>query len=148
MSTTTTKAPAEAELHGLLDDWAEAVRAKDVNAIVAHYAPDALAFDAIPPLQLQGKDAYRTHWEKCMTMMKGPFTFDLHDLSVTAGDDVAFCHALVWCGCENEKGEAEAGWTRATFGCRKVNGQWRIVHEHHSAPFDPETCKAQFDLKP
>jgi PhnB protein len=31
---------------------------------------------------------------------------------------------------------------------RKTNGTWMIVHEHFSAPFDPESGKALFDLEP
>jgi ketosteroid isomerase-like protein len=35
-----------------------------------------------------------------------------------------------------------------TFGCRKTNGKWKIAHEHFSAPFDPVSGKALFDLQP
>ncbi|MCC2663201.1 MAG: hypothetical protein K0S35_1123, partial [Geminicoccaceae bacterium] len=45
-------------------------------------------------------------------------------------------------------GKEQVGWMRATFCCRKTNGRWRIAHEHFSAPFDPESSKALFDLQP
>jgi hypothetical protein len=31
---------------------------------------------------------------------------------------------------------------------RKIDGQWKVVHEHVSVPFDMETGKAMLDLKP
>jgi len=37
---------------------------------------------------------------------------------------------------------------RATVGYRRSGGQWQVIHEHWSAPFDMETQKALFDLKP
>jgi ketosteroid isomerase-like protein len=37
---------------------------------------------------------------------------------------------------------------RATICFRKINGEWKVVHEHYSAPFDMESGKALFDLEP
>ena len=39
-------------------------------------------------------------------------------------------------------------WVRATICMRKIKGQWTIVHEHQSVPFDAQTGKASLDLKP
>ena len=39
-------------------------------------------------------------------------------------------------------------WWRATQGFRRIDGKWRIVHEHSSAPFDMKSGKVSFDLKP
>jgi ketosteroid isomerase-like protein len=58
-----TRADEEAQIRGLIDDWAKAARAKDVDAIFAHYAPDIVAFDAIAQLQFKGRDAYKKHWK-------------------------------------------------------------------------------------
>ena len=35
-----------------------------------------------------------------------------------------------------------------TQGYRRIGGQWRIVHDHFSAPFNPETAQALFELQP
>jgi ketosteroid isomerase-like protein len=37
---------------------------------------------------------------------------------------------------------------RATVCFRKTNGEWMIVHEHFSAPFDPQSGKALCELEP
>ena len=39
-------------------------------------------------------------------------------------------------------------WVRATLGCRRIDGDWVIVHDHESVPFDPESGRALIDLAP
>jgi ketosteroid isomerase-like protein len=145
---TTTEKTAEAEVRAAIESWAAAVHARDVGRIMAHYAPDVVAFDAIAALQFKGTAAYEKHWKACFAMCSGPMTFEAHDLEVAASGDVAFGHYLCFCGGTNEKGEEQSGWMRATVCHRRVGGRWRIVHEHFSAPFDPPSGKALFDLKP
>ena len=41
----------EARIRERLEDWAKAVRAKDIERVISHYAPDILLFDLAPPLQ-------------------------------------------------------------------------------------------------
>jgi ketosteroid isomerase-like protein len=72
----------------------------------------------------------------------------MRDLDVTAGDGVAFSHYLTRCGGTDENGEEKASWMRATVCLRKIDGKWKVVHEHYSAPFDMESGKAMFDLQP
>jgi len=135
-------ARTETELRSQLEDWASAVRAKDIDRIFAHYAPDIVAFDAIAQLQFKGADAYRKHWETCMAMCPGPMIFELHELQITASDDLAFVHSLDRCGGTGPDGKEMTGWMRMTACFRKLHGQWRVVHEHFSAPFDPQSDKA------
>lgn len=115
---------------------------------MSHYAPDILSFDAIAQLQFKGADAYRRHWEMCVTMCSGPMTFDIHDLGIETGDDIAFGHYLLRCGGAGPDGTEQTGWMRVTVCCRRASGNWKIAHEHFSAPFDPENGKALLDLEP
>lgn len=146
--TTTTGLSAEAAVLDCLESWAAAVRAKDLEAITAHYVPEIVAFDAIAQLQFKGRDAYRRHWEACLGFCQGPMDFQLHEIAIHAEEHIAFCHALIQCGGANEQGEIESGWMRMTAGLRCVEGDWKLVHEHHSAPFDMESGKAMLDLAP
>ena len=148
MATATIQHRAEAEIRGLIDDWAEAARSFDIDRIMAAYTPDILAYDAIGKLQFKGAQAYREHWQACAAMCPGPMVFEVHDLTVEAGEDVAFGHYLVRCGTIGEDGKEQAGYMRGTFCCRRTGGKWKIAHEHFSAPFDPESGKALFDLEP
>ncbi len=148
MSTETAKAKSEVEIRALVDDWLTAFHAQDVDEIASYYASDILAFDAIAQLQFKGKEAYKKHWEACLAMCPGPGIFEIHDLEIAADDDVAFSHCLIQCGSTLESGEDKISWMRMTAGYRKTNGKWSVVHEHWSAPFDMESGKALFDLKP
>ena len=148
MATTTIERTAEAEIRQLIDDWAKAAGAWNIDKIMDAYTPDILSFDAIAQLQFKGAQAYRKHWQACMAMCPGPIIFQVHDLEVEASSDIAFGHYLVRCGAVGEDGKEDAGYMRATFCCRRTGGRWKIAHEHFSAPFDPASGKALLKLEP
>eukprot|EP01030_Chromulinospumella_sphaerica_P028227 gene28227-28552_t len=45
-------------INTLIEQWKQAVVAKDVEQIVSFYADDIVAFDAVNALQFKGKAAY------------------------------------------------------------------------------------------
>lgn len=137
----------EDAIRALLDHWCQAVNAMDLDSIVDCYAPDVVAFDAILQLQFKGVEAYREHWRQCLSMC-GAMTFEIHDLQVSAAGDVGFAHYLARCGGTGQDGTEHKGWMRATVAFRETGGRWTVVHEHYSAPFDPMSGKALFELQP
>jgi uncharacterized protein (TIGR02246 family) len=140
---------ATEDVAALIDAVIRAAQAKDIEAFIAHHAPDMVMFDCHSGMQLQGVAAFRAHVAACWAAMPGPFRIEVRDLCITAGDDeVAFCHHLARCGGTGGDGTEQAYWLRATVGLRKIDGHWRIVHAHCSAPFDPETGRALLDLQP
>lgn len=139
---------AETEVLETFNQWHSAVRAMDVSRIMPHYAPDVVAFDAIVALRFLGAEAYGEHWQACFDMCPGTMIFDVKDLQIIASGEAGFCHCLTWCGMKADDGSEKAGWMRMTAGYRKIDGHWQIVHEHFSVPFDMESGKALFDLKP
>jgi uncharacterized protein (TIGR02246 family) len=143
-----TRTDETAEIRDLLEDWAKAARTGDLKSVMAAYAPDVLAFDAIAQLQFKGAEAHRKHWEMCVEMCSGPTTFEIHDLAIEAEGGVAFAHYLLRCGGTGPDGQKQAGWMRVTVCCRKERGRWRIAHEHFSVPFEMESGKALLDLEP
>jgi uncharacterized protein (TIGR02246 family) len=142
------KVNSEAQIRELVDNWVKAVRAKDIDGVMSHYAPDLLSFDVMPPLQYVGAEAYRKLWEMCFNEFQGSIGFEMRDLRISASDDVAFCHSLNRLTGTMKNGEKNDMWARATVGFRKIDGQWLVTHEHASVPFDPESGKASLDLKP
>lgn len=150
MTRNTDGAGAEKAIAQLYDTWLAAVRRQDLDGIIALYTDDVLAFDAILSLQFKGKDAYHKHWQACMELCPAgdkEMLFDMHDLVVQAEGDLAFAHALVHCGYkEGEK--IEASWMRMSSGLRRQDGQWKVAHEHFSAPFEMPSCKAMLHLNP
>lgn len=139
---------AAREIQTLVEAWLNAVRSSDLDAIMAHYAPGVIAYDAIMALQFKGAAAYRDHWQACLAMCTGPMTFEIHDLAVVAEGDTGFAHGLVRCGGPDETGEVRTSWMRMSGGYRRSGGRWHIVHEHFSAPFEPQSGKAIFDATP
>ncbi len=136
MTTGRDKATNEAQVRQVIGLWTKALRAKDVDGLMSHYAPDILLFDLAPPLEYRGADAYRKNWEEWLPTFRGSVGYEIRDLSITTGDDVAFSHSLNRISGKRTNGEETDVWVRATLGFRKINGKWMITHEHLSVPFD------------
>jgi len=116
----------ENQIRTLMEDWAAAVRSKDMTGALAQHADDIVMFDVPLPLQSRGLDEYEKTWELFFANNRGgPGSFELTDLRITAGDTVAYCHALL---------KIFDSRARLTMGLRKERGQWLIAHEHHSYP--------------
>ena len=88
----------EAGIKALLEDWADAVRRHDLPAILAHHDPNIVMFHLPPPLQCRGIEAYEQTWGLLFRYHKPGTAFDFRELSITAGVDVAFASAILWCG--------------------------------------------------
>lgn len=138
----------ETRIRGIIEARAEAVRAKDVDALMAHHAPDVLMFDALNPLQYVGSDAVRARSQEWFSWYRGPIGYEVRDLKVTAGDEAAFCHYLYRVSGTMTNGKEVDMWVRSTVCFRKTDGEWLVAHEQTSVPFDAESGKASVDLKP
>ncbi|WP_210251405.1 nuclear transport factor 2 family protein [Neorhizobium sp. P12A] len=97
---------------------------------------DMVMFDVPPPLQSRGMEAYAQTWELFFRYHKPNTPFDFRELAITAGSDVAFAVAVMWCGPDSSSNPVDKDGClfRLTVGLRKVGGHWRIAHEHHSVP--------------
>jgi uncharacterized protein (TIGR02246 family) len=149
IATEKSKSVDEAQIRQLIDGWAKALRTKDVDGVMSHYARDILLFDIAPPLQNKGADAYRKNWEEWFTTWQGPIGYEIRDLSITAGGGVAFSHSLNRIHGKRTNGEETDVWVRVTACLRRIEGKWLITHEHASVPFYMDgSYKAAVDLKP
>jgi uncharacterized protein (TIGR02246 family) len=139
---------SEAEIRALVDRLAKAVRAKDLDQVSAAYAPDLVAFDIVPPLQFVGAEAYKKPWRELFELYEDGLQYEVRDLSVTAGEDVAFSHSLNHLSGTMKTGRKTELWLRFTAGYRKIQGKWLIAHLQASVPVDMANAKALVDLKP
>jgi uncharacterized protein (TIGR02246 family) len=139
---------AAAQIRRLIDDRIKAVRRKDVDALVSHYAPDVLSFDVVNPLQSTGSDAIRKRLEEWFPSFQGSIDFEIRDLTITGSEDVAFCHGLSNVNGTRIDGGKINMWYRTTICYRKMDGKWTVTHEHDSVPFNVESGKASLDLRP
>jgi PhnB protein len=137
----------ETQIRTLVDDWAGAMRNRDAERVVAFGAPEFIQFSLAPPLiatdaDVNGLKAWFATW-------KGPLGFEVRDLHVTAGDDVAFCFFLSRLQGTDTDGETTDLWFRQTLCFRKIGDAWKIVHAHESVPFYMDgSFRAALDLKP
>jgi uncharacterized protein (TIGR02246 family) len=138
----------EAELRELIDGFARAVSAKDIDGVMSVYAPELVAFDIAPPLQYDGAEAFRKVWQGLFEVFQGPIQYEIRDLSITAGEDVAFSHSFNRLNGTMRNGRKSDLWVRWTACFRKTNGRWRIVHVQVSVPVDLASGNAVLDLKP
>jgi uncharacterized protein (TIGR02246 family) len=123
----------EEQIRQIIENWAAAVKRRDISSILAHHSEDLIMFDVPPPFQSVGIDAYRKTWDTFFKYTK-PGVFDFHELKIVADDHVAFCMATM--KCEDSTGGTgfEPLNFRLTIGLKKKDNQWTIVHEHHSIP--------------
>src|SRR6185503_6055225 len=84
----------ESVLRCRIDALTQAIRDKDLGRLLAFYAPDVVAFDLRPPLDVRGSGAYRENFENWFASFEGPLGFELHNLRVVPGEPAAFCHYL------------------------------------------------------
>jgi ketosteroid isomerase-like protein len=143
---TATPATDEAQIRECLNKWTRALHAKNLAALTALYSPDTIAFDLMPPSQVDASH-YRQNLERWLTSMQSPIEYEIHDLRIVAGGDVAFSHNLGHVKATRANGEQADYWVRATVGFRRHNGQWLVTHDHVSMPFDMETGKAVRELR-
>lgn len=128
---------SETEIRNLIENWASAVRAKDLDGVVANHTDDIVMFDVPLPVQLRGIDAYRKTWPGFFDWQrKAEGSFDIAAIDITAGTDVAFATAVLLCASKEARSKNATPTLRLTIGLRRVNGRWQIAHEHHSFPLE------------
>jgi uncharacterized protein (TIGR02246 family) len=121
-------------LRTMLADWSAAARRRDYSGVMANHSTDILMFDVPPPFQSEGLDAYRKTWDLFFSMMAAPATFDFSDVRLTVGSELAFATAHGKCLTTQTDGTSIPVHFRLTMCFAKVDGNWLIVHEHHSVP--------------
>lgn len=123
-----------AEVRRLIENWAKAVREKNLDAVLANHSSDFVMFDVPPPFQSVGIDAYKKTWELFFANTK-PGVFDIKELHVFADEYIAFGYATMH--YEDRVNETYIPLDfRLSVGLEKIDGQWVIKHEHHSVPSD------------
>jgi uncharacterized protein (TIGR02246 family) len=123
----------EAQIRDLITGWAEAVHTGDLESLLRDHDPDIVMFDVPPPYNgVRGIDDYRDVWPPFFEWQRQGASFEIVELEVIAGDDVAFAYALLRCGTPEEFAANPDNRLRLTIGLRKRDGRWIVTHEHHS----------------
>ena len=127
----------EREIRGLVERWAAAVHAGDLDGVLADHAEDIVMFDVPPPEQgVRGLAAYAATWPDFFAWQAHGAVFEIESLEVTAGADVAYAHALLRCATLEDLAARPANRLRLTLGLRREAARWIVAHEHHSFPIE------------
>jgi uncharacterized protein (TIGR02246 family) len=138
----------EAEVRALFDRQFAAIRAKDVDQLMAVYSPDVVYFDVVPPLRYVGSEALRGRFTQWLDGYDGPVAFDARDFAVSVRGDMAVAHWLSRAAGTLMNGREVGAWVRATSCCERADVGWLVTHEHVSLPVDMRTGSAVADLVP
>ena len=139
---------AEAQIRLQINQVAEGIRAQDLEGLEQLYTADVVSFDVEPPLQHVGVAAKMKNWSNVFTFFQDA-TYEVRDLELTVGDDVAFGHCFGRLSGILRNGTATSGmWVRATFCFQQVDGNWLIAHDQVSVPLDMASGKGVTDLQP
>ena len=115
-----------AQITGRLIAWARAIERRDRDGILAHHASDLLMFDF--PSTVRGIDAYDRTWDFFYDGAAERIVFRPSNIAVMAGGAIAFLTCDMHCD-----GTAAGPLDfRLTMGLKKRDGEWTILHEHHS----------------
>lgn len=142
------RAIAEARIRELLQGFAAAFRAKNIDGVMSLFAPGIVSFDLAPPLRCVGAEALRRHWEATFAPFEGPLAYEIHELAIEVGDGLAFSHSLNHMRGTLAEGHTTERWLRWTACFRQIDSRWRVIHEHVSVPIEVRSGKALLDLAP
>ncbi|WBB68297.1 SgcJ/EcaC family oxidoreductase [Micromonospora sp. WMMD812] len=132
----------ETRIRDLVERWTRAVRAGDLAGVLADHAEDIVMYDVPPPCQgVRGIEAYARSWPAFFEWQAAGATFELAELDITAGETVAYAHALLRCGTPADLARKPEFLLRLTLGLRKEDGRWVVAHEHHSFPDDSGSAR-------
>jgi uncharacterized protein (TIGR02246 family) len=127
----------------VLDAYRDAVRSKDVDALLALYDPEVRIFDMWGTWTYEGAAAWRKNVEDWFGSLGSEnVAVEFDDVRTLGAGDLLVAQAFVtYKGLSAEGRELRAMQNRVTMTLAKREGAWRIVHEHSSSPADFETGK-------
>ena len=127
----------EEQIRDLIVRWANAVHDGDIDAVLDNHAEDIVMFDVPPPQEgVRGMAAYRDCWPPFFDFQASGGSFDILELQVTAGAEVAYAFALLRCDTADGRRDRPDRRLRLTLGLRREDDRWVVAHEHHSFPLE------------
>jgi ketosteroid isomerase-like protein len=138
----------ETAIRQRIDTLLEAVRATDLDGVKPVFAPDLVSFDIVPPLRHVGAPAKWRNWADVFAAYQSPLGYEVRDLTITVGGDVAFVYSLNRITGTLRDGRPTDMWVRWTGCFRKIDGDWLIAHDHVSVPLDMASGRGLVDLEP
>lgn len=123
---------------------------KTVDVVMGLFAPGSVMMTLAAPLRVVGDDpaAGRKRLQSWFDSWDGRLKIEHKDIVIEVEDDLALASMIGhMVGAKKEGGKTDL-WYRETLGLRRIDGAWKIVHEHQSVPLKMDgSGKAELDLK-
>ena len=133
----------EAAIRAVMDRFAAAFNAADIDAMMENYIPDKslVVFDVVPREEYFGAEAYRSAFEEMFSRFRGTPKIAISNLGITVDGNVGFSYCFMTVTGTDAQGNPVDRTVRVTDGFRKIGGNWLIALEHISVPVDFSTGK-------
>ena len=135
------------DIEQLIRRWAEAVHTGDLTTVLTDHGDDIVMFDVPAPHEgVRGLTEYEKTWPPSFAWQATGASFEVVELDVTEGQDVAFAWALLKCGTPDELAAVPERRLRLTVGltkrARSLDGHPRapLVRRHDCSPHRPCRC--------
>jgi ketosteroid isomerase-like protein len=108
---------------------------------------DVTVYDLEGPLQYEGNAAVRGDFDNVFANFAGA-KGDFVELVVVADGKMGMARSIQHFAWTDKAGKPREVTVRVTDVFHKVDGKWKVIHTHISAPMDPKTGLTQTNLKP
>jgi len=129
----------------LLDAYANAVAAKDLNAYLSIFDENIRVFDMWQEWSYDGLNAWREMamgWFASLGTDKDVVTFS--DTRIDEHDDMALITTIARFTAVSNAGEERRFLeNRLTWVALKKNNDWKIIHQHTSSPIDFDSMQVE-----
>lgn len=136
------------EIKDVFQNYADAVYEQDVEKFLSGYAPDVHLFDCWSQWAYNGVEEWKpavAEWFGGLKEQGLQLRVELHDESGSENAEIAYKHCSVhFAAFDSDGQELRRMVNRFSFVLEKMEGSWRIVHEHSSLPISMEDGKAMF----
>ena len=121
----------EAQIRDLVEGWARAVCSQEYRWNSGQPFPGDIDVRRSASGPIEGNGSLQKDVGCILSWFQDSGVFDISELDITAGDDVAL--PLRCAGTEANGDKIELDF-RLTICFRKIDERWTVMHEHHSVP--------------
>jgi ketosteroid isomerase-like protein len=141
-------ADASADEKAIKDVENKMIAATNTNELMKYYDQnDVDVYDLAGPLQYEGNAAVRGDFDNVFTKFAGA-KGDFVELVVVTDSKMGMARSIQHFAWTDKTGKPQEVTVRVTDVFHKVDGHWKVIHTHISAPMDPKTGMTQTNLKP
>ncbi len=125
---------AEKEIHALIEEWSKYLHEKNADRLVQKYTNETVTFDV--GTQRKGQQQIKQLWVDCFPYFQGDVNIERKNLTVHVEGNLAIMHCYSKLSADTAPSKDQSLWVRSTVCYRKIEEQWKVIHDHISVPVD------------